>query len=128
MYIHLIMGRIPNLVMKRQYTGTKLSCFMIICTWFLSFFFEPVTLFYTTQDRSVSIQTAKHLTRALKCRSQSSCKKLMKVHVYCMKLILWGDGHQVKKRKSTWNCAQIVPETCPNCIRMVLQASAKITM
>ena len=93
MYIHLIMGRIPNLAMKRQYTGTKLPCFRIVRTWFLSFFLEPVTSFYTAQDPSVGRQIVKHLTRAPKCRTLSSSRKLMKVKGKLMKLALWGDEH-----------------------------------
>ena len=66
------MGRIPNLVMKRRYTGNKLPCFRIVRTWFLSFIFQPdLILHYPSWPFRIGIQTAKRLTRALKCRTQS---------------------------------------------------------
>lgn len=80
MYIHLIMGRIPNLVMKRQYTGTKLSCFMTFCSWFLSFFFEPdLILHYPRPFSKYTNSQAPH-----PCPKMSltiDLKKIMKVHV-----------------------------------------------
>ena len=90
MYIHLIMGRIPNLVMKRQYTGTKLSCFMTFCSWFLSFFFEPdLILHYPRPFSKYTNSQAPH-----PCPKMSLTIDLKKVH------------------ESAWKCIKLIADTC----------------
>ena len=81
MYIHLIMGRIPNLVMKRQYTGTKLSCFMTFCSWFLSFFFEPDLILHYPRPFSTKYTNSQAPHPCPKMSLTIDLKKIMKVHV-----------------------------------------------
>lgn len=75
-YIYLIMGRIPNLVMKRRYTGTKLPCFMIVRTWFLSSIFQPdLILHYPRPFRRYTNSQALH-----PCTKMSHTIDVKKVH------------------------------------------------